>query len=668
MHIKDFDNAISIAKEKLDSQDFMGAANQYRSVLKVFPDHPEALFGLGRISHTGKVWAKALDYLGKAVKLAPEDRRYQNELAAVHRDMGKFELAEPILRSLLASAPDDAARSDAYIRLSSLLLQLSRNKEARALLDECLALFPKNDELIFLGARADAALGFQGKAIKTYQQLLARRVLERRVALSLSLSCEALNLWSLYITLVEPILSSLDDYQVYADMDRALIHVGRTEDAIRVRLMAISKVPGDPHMLSYLINECTASDVITEKEIFSYAQLWEKRFGTPTKGTPYASYRLRKFEGRKLRLGIITRTFHRHVTSTILIPLMPELAKRFEIYCFHDGIKTDVHTERLKQSLTKYVNISKMSEQEAAKTIYDSHVDALIDISGHFDGGRLRILTYRPAPIQIHYAGSACSLGAKAVRYRFSDPIVEPPERRDPFSSEIVLRLPHGFHLYKPLGDTSEPGPCPFEKNGFITFGSFASLHKVTPTTLRMWKATLDAVPGSRLLFGRDIFLSDAAALDFTKRRFAAAGFDLSRVDFVGDNRGNFAQLVHYPQIDIALDSFPYAGVTTACDAIWMGVPMVTRREGRFISRICSSILSRVGLSDLVAENEADFAVIAAKLANDRERLKNLRANLRATMQASPLCDASAMADDMLAAIQSCVAKLPLAPIAAPKA
>ncbi|HNX05270.1 MAG TPA: tetratricopeptide repeat protein, partial [Opitutales bacterium] len=637
MHIKDFENAIAIAKDKHGKQDFKGAAAQYRSVLKVFPDHPEALFGMGRIAHTGKVWAKALDYVSRAVKLSPEERRYQFELAEIHCGMGKPDLAEPILRQMLASAPDDAAKAASAARLAVQLIRAARGREARALLDEYLALFPKDDELIFLGARVDALLGFNAKAIRTYESLLSRRVLERRVAISLSLACESLGSWSTYISLVEPLLSSIDDPDVYASMDRAYISVGRLEEAMRMRLLAITKSPRDPHMLSYLINECTASDVITEKEIFSNALLWEKRFGTPDKGKPYGSYRLRNFEGRKLRLGLITRTFHRHVTSTILIPLIPELAKRFELYCFHDGTKTDVYTERLKQGLAKYVNISKLDEAEAAKTIYNCGIDVLIDISGHFDAGRLRILTYRPAPIQIHYAGSACSLGTKSVQYRFSDPVVEPPERGDPFSSEKVLRLPHGFHLYKPLGDTPEPGVCPFEKNGYITFGSFAALHKITPTTLRMWKAAMDAVPGSHFLLGRDCFRTDPRSLEFTKKRFADAGFDLSRMEFLGDTRGHFAELIHYPRIDISLDSFPYAGVTTACDSLWMGVPMVTMREGRFISRICSSILSRVGLSDLVAENQADFALIAAKLAADRDRLRALRASLRATMQASPL-------------------------------
>jgi predicted O-linked N-acetylglucosamine transferase (SPINDLY family) len=336
---------------------------------------------------------------------------------------------------------------------------------------------------------------------------------------------------------------------------------------------------------------------------------------------------------------------------TILRPLLPELAKRFELHGYYDDFHEDDFTNEAKSHFAVFRNTAALSEAAAAKVIHDDGLDALIDISGHFSGARTRLLTYKPAPLLIHYADSSSTLGLSAVDCRFSDAVAEPPEWGDRYSTEKVLRLPRGFFLYQPLLDCGSPAPCPSLENGFVTFGSCAALHKLTETTLALWKAALDAAPGSRLLLARDEFARDPELRRLWEERFAKAGFDPARVSIASGEKDDFVRLAFYAKIDIALDAFPYSGVTTTLDALWMGVPVVNYRETRFINRVSSSLLSRVGLSDLVAETREDFAKIAAGLASDALRRRSLRENLRKTMLASSLCDGAGMAADMEKAI-----------------
>jgi predicted O-linked N-acetylglucosamine transferase (SPINDLY family) len=207
------------------------------------------------------------------------------------------------------------------------------------------------------------------------------------------------------------------------------------------------------------------------------------------------------------------------------------------------------------------------------------------------------------------------------------------------------------MYLYQPLYECPAPGPCPEDKNGFITFGSCAALHKLTPTTLRLWKAAMDAVPNSRFILARDEFAHDPGTRDYWIAQFEKAGIARDRFEAVTGTKDDFVRLRFYDKIDIILDTFPYSGATTTTDALWMGVPVVNFRQTHFINRVCSSLLTRVNLQDLVAEKEEDFPKIAAALAANHERRADLRLHLRDTMRHGPLGNAAGMASDMERAI-----------------
>ena len=242
---------------------------------------------------------------------------------------------------------------------------------------------------------------------------------------------------------------------------------------------------------------------------------------------------------------------------------------------------------------------------------------------------------------------------------RLTDAIADPLEA-DAFAVEELIRLPDGFLCYGPSDEAPEVAALPAGLNGPITFGSFNNLPKLSDETLDLWARILSAVPQSKLLL-KARGLDDPQIRQGVVARFALAGVAADRLRFAGRVRGYAGHMALYNEMDIALDSLPYNGTTTTCEALWMGVPTVTLAGDRHCARVGASLMTRVGLKDLVAETPEEYVAIAEKLAADRARLAELRASMRARLEASPLMDATgftrALEDAYRALWRDCCAK-----------
>jgi protein O-GlcNAc transferase len=641
-----------------EAGDYAGAEDLYHRILKENPRHAGALFRLGDMAFTARCFEDAVSLFRKALKNAPGDAGSELMLANACQAAGKTSEAERILRRHLQLPTSAGIASKVAFNLTNLYFSTGRYEDALKVCQGFLEKFHDEDLLLIKEGEILTRLGRCDEAIALYDTLLGNEKLRGRVMLVMSGAFSRKRDYSGYVRRVDPEIRKNPDGNLCSQAAQFYNRMGLLEDEIRIRRLAVEKTPGHPQLHSDLLNRLTASDAVDERAIFECAREWDGKFGTPTDRAPYETYLKKTCEGGRLRLGILSRSFRRHPTATLLLPLLPELAKHFELFGYSDLANGDDYTEKFRRGFGRWRDISGLLDCDAAQVIYDDALDALIDLSGHFDGGRVRILCYRPAPVVIHYYGSSCSLGVKAVGYRISDAIVEPPERGDPFSSEKVLRLPRGFYVYEPLFDAGAPCGCPSEKNGFITFGSVAAPHKVTPTTLRLWESVLNAVPGSRFLFAREE-LADPGIAEYWVGRFAEFGIARERLVLVSGSSDDFARLVPYREIDMVLDTFPYSGVTTTLDALWMGVPVVTYRETRFINRLCSSLLSQAGLGDLVAETPEAFVRISQSLAADVGKRTTLRRELRGRMKAGPLGDAAGLARDIRDAVLSAVGECP---------
>jgi predicted O-linked N-acetylglucosamine transferase (SPINDLY family) len=269
-------------------------------------------------------------------------------------------------------------------------------------------------------------------------------------------------------------------------------------------------------------------------------------------------------------------------------------------------------------------------------------IDILIELTGHTAGNRLDVMAIRPAPIAVTWIGYPNSTGLPTIDYRFTDAIVDPPETKQRYS-ETLVRLPGPFLCYTPPTDAPEVSETPAVGNGFVTFGSFNNLAKVNQRVLQVWCAILNRVRDSRMLIKCKPFASDTVRTKVLQR-FEKLGVPAKRVDLTPLLPTTKEHLSMYSMIDISLDTFPYAGTTTTCEALFMGVPVITlAKQHNHAHSVGATLLSRIkGLGEFVTYTETDYVEKAVALATNLPRLSALRRTVRTSMVKSPVCDGKA--------------------------
>ena len=287
-----------------------------------------------------------------------------------------------------------------------------------------------------------------------------------------------------------------------------------------------------------------------------------------------------------------------------------------------------------------------MSAEEIAACIRADEIDILVDLAGHTQNNCLPVLAYKPAPVQVTGIGYFNTTGLPAIDYMLSDVHVDPIETTEPSFTEKMIRLPHSHFCYVLPEELPPVAPPPMERSGFVTFGSFNNFNKVTDEVLRLWKEVLDAVPRSRLLV-KSKLLASAEGRERAAERFSRCGISTERVEMRAFSRDHLAE---YGDMDIALDTFPYTGGITTCEALAMGVPVVTLRGASHGARFGESLLTNANLTELIADTPADYVQIASTLASAPETLAALRTNLRTILAHAPLTDARTYVRDVEAA------------------
>ena len=336
---------------------------------------------------------------------------------------------------------------------------------------------------------------------------------------------------------------------------------------------------------------------------------------------------------KKIRVGFLSNDFYSHSTIRWGGNLVTEIDKNFfEVFCYSSNKEHDEITDFFRKTVDGWRDISALTDEAAAKLIRDDEIDILFDLSGHTPGSRLRVAAYRPASVQISGIGYMNSTGLDCFDYFLSD--VHCAGDKSWFTEKLI-RLPQTHCTYLSRGELKILDKPPCLRKGFVTFGCFNNFIKVTDTMLAAWKKILDRVPNSRLILKNKTF-SSTDGRNSVVERLKNCGFDLSRVDMrlYSDD-----YLEQYNDMDIALDTFPYTGGITTCEAFWMGVPVVSLYGDRHGTRFGLSMLTNVGLEELAVDNVDDYISRAVMLANDWELLTLLRRNLRGMLKNSPLMD-----------------------------
>ena len=359
---------------------------------------------------------------------------------------------------------------------------------------------------------------------------------------------------------------------------------------------------------------------------------------------PVEKRRARTFS-RKLRIGYISPDFRLHAAAYFFMPLVRDFdAASFEVTCYARG-KRDRVTSLFRQKSVRWKDISRLSARDAARLIERDGIDILVDLAGHTQGSGLPVLARRPAPVQMTAIGYMATTGLRAVDYFLSDIYCSPWDMGARGFSEKVLRMPHSHLCYVPvLRDMPKSGgEAPFVRNGYITFGSFNNFSKVSDDMLALWRGVLERMMGARLVVKSKI-CSIPAGRKIVKERLQRFGIPLAQVELRPYSPDYLEQ---YTDIDIALDTFPYTGGVTTCEALYMGVPVITKAGGTHGSRFSTSILENAGLSQLVARGDMEYVRKAVELADSPDILRRLHRDLRARMETSPLMDAKGYMKDL---------------------
>ncbi len=337
-----------------------------------------------------------------------------------------------------------------------------------------------------------------------------------------------------------------------------------------------------------------------------------------------------------MKIGYVSGDFRRHAVANFLLPILENHDRAaFEIHCYSNNPWDDDVTERLTEASDHWHRISGLDDEEAAGLVAGDGIDLLVDLSGHTAYNRLLLFARQPAPVQATWFGYLGSTGVEAIRFKLVDAITDPPGEADAHYSEQLIRLERGTFCYRPIDEAPPPMARPL---GPVRFGSFNNPAKLSTGTLDLWSGVLDAVEGAELVLKGRSF-ADPLVRRTLLKRFQERGIAEERIVLLEHIAAPQAHMAAYGDVDIALDPFPYNGVTTTCEALWMGVPVVTLLGDRHSGRIGASFLSRIGLEDLIAREPEDYIRIAAGLAQDEGRRAELRRHLRDRMVVSPLCD-----------------------------
>ncbi|MBI3505777.1 MAG: hypothetical protein HY059_13125 [Proteobacteria bacterium] len=347
---------------------------------------------------------------------------------------------------------------------------------------------------------------------------------------------------------------------------------------------------------------------------------------------------------RRLRVGYVSPDFCNHSCSYFLVPLIAGHDRNsVDVFAYSDVAVPDGLTAAFKGLIPNWRDMAGRDDAAFAAQVRADRIDILVDCAGHTQGNRLAVFARRPAAVQATWLGYPDTTGLDAFDARIVDPASDPPQTADGAASEPLARIAGGFLAYMPPPFAPPVGPLPLASAGRPTFGSFNNLPKITARTLDLWAGALRAVPAARMIVkARGLDEPDLQA--GLRAGFAARGVAPGRVETLGFIGAVQDHVARYAAIDVALDTSPYNGTTTTCEALWMGVPVVALAGDRHAARVGASLLAQLGAGDWVARDADAFATIATGLVADPLRLAGIRAGLRARMAASPLCDGMRLA------------------------
>ena len=615
-----------------------------RQALRGRPAFPEAQVVLSRILESQGNFGAAAAALETAMELRPPDFGTLYFYAGVLLKQNRPDEAERALRRAIAIDPDNA---DANYDLATLLIARREIRQAEPHLRAALTRNPD-----FVEARAEHFHVLDGLGDSAGAAAELELVLRQRPDWADALynyGCvlkKLLRLTEAEDAFRRAIAADPRHFRAYRMLGGVLMSQCRIDDALEIYRAGRERCPGELDLDSAELFALNSSEQIAEDELFARHAAFGSRIeqAHPPRFEPFRNVRDPE---RRLRIGYVSGDFCFHVVTLFMIPVIERHDRSaVEVYCYSTTGRNDDYTRRLSSHADVWRDSGSLSDVELADAINRDGIDILVDLGGHAGVPQLAVFAQQPAPVQATWLGYLNTTGMTRIQYRISDRHSDPPGLTDRYHTEALVRLPHSQWCFRPFIPVACAETPPLVRNGHVTFGSFNQALKISPTVRRLWTEILERLPGSRLVI---LGVEAGRAQGDLMADLAGAAVDRARITVQP-----YVALEDYfhsfDAVDIALDTIPYSGGTTTCDALWMGVPVVTVPGTRPSSRSAASILTTVGLGEWIASTPEDYVRLAVEFARDKAVLNGLRKSLREKLRQSPLMDEVRFVRDLEAA------------------
>lgn len=588
---------LGIALEGLGRGD--EAISEWRTAIDLDANCADALFSLGNALRVRGSLGQAIECFERVVALRPGDIDKVNNLGEAYLAAGRVHEAAACLNDVVAKQPDGHMGLN---NLSSLLRTTGDLTGAEACLRKAIRLKPDNPHL-----RTNLA-----------HVLLA----EKKIGDSVKLLEEAVGLFPRAATL-------------HITLGIGYGHQGRFEESIASYRRALALDSNLPRYHGIILFALHYSPALTPGQLASEHRIWAARHADPLllAGKVHAT---RADPHRRIRIGYVSADLRSHPVGYFMAPVIAEHDReQVDVVCYSNG-REDALSDRLRPFVSLWRRTVAMGDADLAEVIEKDEVDILVDLSGHTEGNRLLTFAHKPAPVQVSWLGYFNTTGMRAMDYLIVDSCLAPVEEEAPYAEEPV-RIP-GCYLAYSVPEYAPPvSPAPCRERGYTTYGTFNTLSKIGIHVVPVWSEILNLNPTARLIMKNSAF-ADESCRKLYQRHFEQCGIAPERIDLLGPSP-HIELLSFYSEIDVALDPFPYNGGTTTCESLAMGVPVVTLRGDRFVSRVGCTILLNAGLGELVAHSKQEYVEKAVELGRNPDRIAAIRATMRDRLAASTLCD-----------------------------
>jgi predicted O-linked N-acetylglucosamine transferase (SPINDLY family) len=612
---------------------YADALADYEHAHQLDPGDVRTLGNLGEWYLARNMFAEALTWLDTALAIDPSYYEVRVNRVAALIELRELEQAHIEAQRLVQSHP---THPEPYGNLGNVLFSKGKLKESIEQYKKALEIRPDYAEAHFSLIALQGFSGHQGLVVDYLERCIEEKgETSQRLTLLAVAHKECGNLEKAMVLSRKVIATYPEDLRGKVNLAGCLSDTGNPKAALEVYEGLSGSDTSQMAMASNVLFEMNYLSEFSREKLFQHHLEWAAKYEMLMIAHDHFDDRKRDPQ-RKLKVGYVSADFCAHPVGFLLSDVLRLHDKEhFEFHCFSAGLKKDDTTAGIAAYVNAWSDVVFETPQELANRIRDAQVDVLVDLSGHTGNHRLLTFALRPAPVQATWIGYFNTTGMSCMDYFITDPHTSPSASGQLFS-ERVLHLPHTRFCFAVPPYAGEVAPPPMLKNGFVTFGSFNRLPKLSSQVLDAWAQILLGVPASRLIL-KAAALADNSVCQEVMERFAERGIDAARLDLRGSSV-HIEMFEEYGHMDIALDPFPFNGGMTTLEALWMGVPVVTLEGDTVVSRQTYSALANLELADELAFQSIDAYVAGiVALANRPERLVELRQQLRPRMEASPL-------------------------------